>query len=452
MADPLSSISGISSGIDFKSLVDQIITLDRRPAVKMQATLDANAKRKDALEQFRTAVTTLKTASDALKAGTPFDAYSTTATGSDASGRNVLAAAAAPGASAGTYTVEVTRLATSQKTVASVGRTSSTTALGLDGTLVVGGQNVVIAPTDTLAGIRDKLNLASGTTNAQATLLSAKADGTDERLVLTGTKTGLAGAFAIADDPGNATSLVAALGLGAAPAPPAQDAALTVDGVSITRSTNSVSDAMTGVTLTLSALGTSTVKVERHQPTATAGIQSFVDGFNKLVGLVKQQANTTGAPLARDALLRGTRTSLAEAVLGTSSTSPADLATLASIGLSMAKDGTLSLDSTKFQDAYDKRPADLKTLMTDRMTALSTVADAVAAPITGQVDQRESAMVQQNDALQGHIDDIAARLDKKRTSLLAQYAKFEATIGRLKSVGDAMSAQFTGLNNSNNSN
>jgi flagellar hook-associated protein 2 len=447
MSDSLSQISGLSSGIDFKSLVDQIITLDRRPAVAWQATLDANAKRKDAYELFRTTIAAVKTASDALKTGTVLDAYSTTAAGTDGKGRNVLSAAATSGAVPGQYTIEVTQLASAQKTIASVPQTSATTALGLSGTLVLGGQSIVVGAADTLTAIRDKINAVQGTTNVQATVLTGGA--TDSRLVLSGLKTGAANAFTVTDDPANSPSLVAALGLDAAPQTSALDATFKIDGtVVVTRPSNSVTDAIPGVTLNLAALGTSTVTVERQKSAAGTGVQAFVDAYNKLVAFVKAQADTPGAPLARDSILRNTRVTMAQTILAPSASSPLDLQTLSALGISLAKDGTLTLDPAKLQDAYASRTDDVKALLADRMAALSKIADTVTLSGTGQIDTREQGLATQNAALQQHIDDLAARLDKKRSALLMQYAKFEATLGKLKSIGDSMTAQFAGLNKS----
>ena len=443
MADSLSQISGLSSGIDFKSLVDQIITLDRRPAVKWQATLDANAKRREAYEQYRTALNALKTASDSLKTGSAFDAFSTTSNGTDASGRNVLSAAALAGSVPGQYKVEVTSLAAAQKTIGTVGQTSTSTALGLTGTLVIGGQNVVIDATDTLNGIRDKINLVTGTTNVQASVVSANA--TDNRLVLGGMKTGLANAFTITDDPSNAVSLVAALGLGGAPQTAAADAVVEIDDqIIVTRPTNTVADAIGGVTLTLAALGTSTVTVERLPSAGTKAAQAFVDAYNKVVNLGKQLTDGSNAVLARDSLIRGTRVNMATEVLASVATQPPAVQTLSSIGISLAKDGTMTLDATKLQDAYAAQPTDVRALLADRIGALETIMTQTTQ-IGGAIDAREASLTTRNDQLQIRIDDLGSRLDKKRSALLMQYARFEATLGKLKSIGDSMASQFAGL-------
>jgi flagellar capping protein FliD len=74
---------------------------------------------------------------------------------------------------------------------------------------------------------------------------------------------------------------------------------------------------------------------------------------------------------------------------------------------------------------------------------------AAVRPLTGSIDARSRAIDEQSARLADRIADVDARLDKKRQNLLAQYAKFEAALGRMKAVGDSMSAQFTGLLNSN---
>ena len=85
----------------------------------------------------------------------------------------------------------------------------------------------------------------------------------------------------------------------------------------------------------------------------------------------------------------------------------------------------------------------------DRMGALQTYGDSMTKSLTGAIDVRSQALDDTNARLSARINDVDARLDKKRTSLLAQYAKFEASLGRLQSLQSSMTAQFTGLNKSN---
>jgi flagellar hook-associated protein 2 len=452
MADPIGSVPGVSSGVDWKGLVDQIITLDRRPAVKMEKSIAANTKRKESLELFRAAMVALKTASDALKFGSAFDSYTANAAGVAANGRNVVSAAASSTAAPGTYSLDVLKLAQAQKTVGTVGFASSSTALALTGRLVVGGQNVDLVAADTLATVRDKINLTSATSNVQATIVAANADGTGQQLVLTSTKTGLAGAFTVVDDPGNVAPIAVALGVDGAPQVPAQDALLRIDNaVTVSRSTNSISDAIPGVTLTLGAEGSSALTVTRNDAAAADAVKAFVDAYNKVQSLVKAQTTDPAAPLNRDGMIRATRATLAQTVLkaGSGTGVATDLANLSAVGVSMQKDGTLKFESATWNAAYPSRMDDVKALLADRMGAVSTYAGDVTLPFAGQVDQRSAGLTTQSASLQRRIDDIDSRLDKKRTALLLQYSRSETMLGKLKSLGDSLASQLMGLNASN---
>ena len=455
MADPISTIPGVSSGIDWASVVDQIIAVDKKPATRMQATLDDNSKKHDALELLRQAVSALQTAADGLRTGKALDAFTIGATGTDGTGRSVLAASVGTGAVTGTTSVTVTALATAQKTVAASGWSASQT-LAADGTLLLGGKSVALKQGDTLAMVRDRINLQTGTTGVQASIVSMNANGTDQRLVLTGTKTGLANAFAVADDTSGA--LVASLGFDGSNAVDAGDASFTIDGgaTPVTRPTNVVTDALPGVTLTLTAKGTSTITVDRQAGAGASAVQSFVDAYNRLQSYAKSQS-ASGAALQNDPILRSIRASLGTMTLtaapvldddGNPTGVAADLAALGTLGVAVQKDGTLTFDRTKLDANYPSRMEDVKALLADRMGDFYDFARDITATSTGRIDKRESDMDTQTATIQARIDALNSRLDKKRTALLLRYAKFEASLGKLKSIGDTMSTQFTSLINS----
>ena len=344
MADSLTSIPGVSSGIDWSAVVDSIIAAEKRPAARLQATIAANGKKKDALELFRQALSSLQSAADGLRNGKALDAFSVAAVGADATGRGVLAATVGTGAIGGTYAVKVTALAAAQKTVATTGWTGA----------------------QTLA---------------------------------------------------------------------------------------------TGGTLTLGAKGESTVTVERQPNAGATTMQAFVDAYNKVQAFVKGQG-ATGSPLQNDPLLRSVRSGLANLVLtpaarvddsGVPTAVVDDMTSLGALGVAVQKDGTLTFDRAKFDAVYPSRMQDVRAVLSDRMTTAFRFADELTGTYTGQIDKRELGMTTQNATLQGRIDEFDSRLAKKRTALLARYAKFEASLGTLKSLGEQMAAQFSGLNKSSDS-
>lgn len=456
------SFTGLASGVDWQSLVDSVVTAGKVPAKRWQKQIDANGARKTALDTFSQDLTALQTASDALKYGAGFNNYAVSASGtaSDGSTRSVLAAAATNVASAGTYAVRVQQLAQAQKTVGSVGQTNTSAALGVSGGLTIttaGGQSVTVnvVGTDSLAALRSNINAVQGQTGVQASIVSANADGSDAHLVLSAVKSGSAAAFSVADAAGTSPPLAAALGLGT-PTVAAQDARLTVDGVAVTRPSNTVADAINGVTLSLSAVGDSTVALTRQPDKAQAAVQAFVDAFNKVQQFVREQntvqADGTWPALHNDPTLRDARAQLASLTLGSGSSADgvaSDLATLAGAGVSLQKDGTLKLDATTFQSAVGARLADVSALFTDRMSAFSSYVDAAAAPYLGAISQRETSIDAQSASLQSRIDNLNARMDKRRLALLTQYSKFEASLSRIQSTGSALSSQFASLTKSN---
>lgn len=463
MADSLSSITGISSGLDYRALVDQIIKLERRPADRLQAQLDADKRRGESLDRFRTLVQALRTAAEDLRSGAALEAFSVTAAGTDGANRALLAATAAAGAAPGTYAVRVQALATAHKLTAGVGQASATTPLGLDGAFelrrpdgTVAG-SVTVTAADSLTAVRDRLNaLNTGATpsRVQASLIAGGADGSNQRLVLGATATGEANAFTLVATAGTA---LAALGLDAAGASPptvtaAGDAVLDIDGVPVRRPSNTVADAIPNVTLTLSAADPArpaTVTVERLGNAVQGSVKAFAEAYNALVDFAAKEGATTGTgPLRGDGMLRGVRGLLAGALLANAAAGPDDLRTLAGAGLTTDKTGRLTVDAARLTERVGGRLDDLRAVFADRGAAFTALLDDYTRDGTGLLAQRRTVMEGQSAARSRRIEDIDARLELKKASLLRQYARFEASLGRLKALGDSMSAQFSALTKS----
>jgi flagellar hook-associated protein 2 len=281
---------------------------------------------------------------------------------------------------------------------------------------------------------------------------------TEQRLVLGSTSAGATNGFAL-DDGGS--GLLSTLGLDAAAraanpalAQAAADAAFSIDGVPMTRATNAVGDAIAGVTLTLGALGTTEVTVERQMGAAADAAAAFVESYNKLVGAARSALGAKSSPLYGDSLMRQVRSGAPDYIVAAATPAsgggPAgvadDLTTLASLGMSLQKDGTLKLDKAKFAAVSGARLEDVQALLSDRLTALRSYTDSLARASTGIIDQRELALESVNGRFTTRITAIDARLNARRSALLAQYSKFEASLGRLKTIGDSLASQLSGLN------
>ena len=378
MTAPLSSISGLISGFNYRDLVDAIIAQARVPADRWEAESAANTARTTALATYRGLLDKVRTAAKALSTGTAFDAMSST-TSVLAGTRAIASATADATATTGSYQIKVDQLAKAEKLAGTIGRDAAT-ALGAAAEFTVNGQAVTVDTTDTLVTLQGKINaLNSGATptGVSATILTV-APG-DSRLILTSTKSGAAG-ITLADTVGTTLQTLGFQdGLGAELAGSVlvngADAQFRIDDILLTRTSNVVTDAITGVTLTLTGddVGAVTsIQVDRFVDAARTSMQQFVEAYNGLVAFLKTQgtASTTSTPpLYGQSLIRTARAQLPSLLLEAVGGAAADLATVGQAGLSLTRDGTLTLDATKFDAAFKDRQGDLRTLFTEQRTA-----------------------------------------------------------------------------------
>lgn len=403
MATTISS-TGVASGIDWNSLISAIIQQDGQPVQALQAQQAANNNRIAALQKMQTEMTALSTSLGTLN-GTSFDAR--TVTSSDST--NTYVTATASGAATGSYDVQVSQVATAGRisptlsgglptnlavanplTTSIFSGTSASFAIqGTDGTirtLTLSGSN------NNLYGLRDAINaLATPDPNVpgskglgvSATVVNTGSGANPYQLVLTSNTTGLGttnGVVTLADvtsggavntlgiSAGTVDSMTAPTtisgGLTSTGSNVAQDAVFSVNGVQLTRTTNTVTDAVNGVTFNLKQggqTGTTNLSVAVDTGTITSAMQDVISKFNTLVNDYHSAAASGGA-LAFDtsarAFISQVRSALSGVPSGLSSTAPYQSAGV--LGLQTNQDGTLSLDTTAFQTALSTNPTAAK--------------------------------------------------------------------------------------------
>ncbi|HEY4321468.1 MAG TPA: flagellar filament capping protein FliD [Gemmatimonadales bacterium] len=396
MTTPLSSISGLISGIDTSSLIDAIIAQARQPAVQMESKETDISNQQAALTSYQALMTALQTSVSAMADGTAFTA--TQASTSVLAGSSPLATVTSTSdATPASYTLQVTQLAAAAK-LGSGSQASATTPLNLSGSFTIQGQTVTLSASDTLSTLRDKINaLNSGTTplNVTASILSVSP--TDNRLILTSNTSGSAG-IALADTAGG-TALQSLGLLNATEAIPASavlvqgaDANFSLDGIALVRSSNTVSDAIAGVTLTLTQadptnVAKTSISVGRDSSAATTTIQNFVTAYNAVVSFVQAQGTvtqnsdgtTTTPPLYGDSMIRDVRSQLPATLLQSVFGAAADMTTVASVGISLGSDGKLTFDSTKFATAFSTRYNDLTALFDEQLSSSNSALTAVSS-------------------------------------------------------------------------
>ncbi len=187
----VNTIQGISSGIQWQDMVDQLIAVDStRELDPITAQITSVGNQSAAWSSYRSVAQSLADAATGLRDGTAFGNATATGGTSPTSGRALYTATASNGAQPGQYQVEVLSLAQAEK-VGGNAVASASTALGFTGAFTVNGQKVSVSATDTLATIRDAINVVAPNSGVHATTLATTGGGS--RLVLTSDTAGSRG-------------------------------------------------------------------------------------------------------------------------------------------------------------------------------------------------------------------------------------------------------------------
>ena len=455
------SSPGIGSNLDVSSIVNQLMQIEQQPVVRLNQTEAGYQAQLSAFGTLKGAVSTFQSTMSGLADASKFLAL--TATSSDSS---MVSASTGSLAVPGSYSIEVSALAQGQKLVAA-GTASNATAIG-EGTItfdfgtLTGGvfdsgtgkytspatftstgaatKDVTIdASNSSLSGIRDAINAADVGMNA--TIVNDGSATVPYRLVLTSDATGAAVSAKITVTGDAALSNLIAHDPTGTPAAQnlsqtltAQNAAFTVDGMNISKASNTVSDVISGLTLTLAKLTGATpvtLTVTRDASGAQNSAQSFVNAYNSLAATLTSltgynAATKTGGLLQGDSTARSVDTSV-RSVLSTALAGAGVYTTLSQLGIGFEKDGTLALNSATLQAALASNTTNVAAVFaqigqaSDGLVAYSgasssTVAGSFAVAITQIATQATSVgsaaagltIDATNDTLEVTLNGVAA--------------------------------------------
>lgn len=438
-------LSGLS-GFDSSGLVSQLVAVAQKPVDTLTTKKGTVDSASIAMNSFNTKLGTLKGAATALS--TPSGFVSMAASSSDTS----IVGSVTGTATAGSYSVNVTQLAKAQK-MRSDAQTSSTTALGQAGTLSLkigtgDPLDIEVTATDTLTDIAAKINRTGA--RVSAGIINA---GGSYRLSLQGLDTGASNSIAVTE--GGSISL--GLSDPANVVDSAQDAKLTVDGLPITRSTNSVSDAIPGVTMALTKTTTApaTVTLASDSSALKTKISNFVSAYNDIVSNVHTSTGygtikASNATLAGDSAMRRSLDQVQQIVTGGVSNTTT-YKTLASVGISISKDGTLSLDGSKLDTALARDSASVsKLFVTDTSTGATGMMKSIVDTVTaltgtnGLIASRISGLAAKSKTMQKSIDDKQDQVDKYSDGLKKQFATLEQAMTKYSQMSSKLSGLTSG--------
>jgi flagellar hook-associated protein 2 len=228
----------------------------------------------------------------------------------------------------------------------------------------------------------------------------------------------------------------------------ADDAVVAINGLTITRSSNTISDAIEGVTLTLNkgtALepGTSTLAIANNTTATKTAIDSFVTAYNSVVTMLKTSsaydaATRKGAILNAEGTVRSIQTELSNLVQTSVTGVAGGITTLSSIGISVQTDGKLAVDNTKLSAALADPTKDVSALFTQTTEGNEGIA------LRFKTSTR--ALVAFDGLIAGRTDGIKASLkdiDRSREALNVRLVGVEA---RYRAQFTAMDGLASSLN------
>lgn len=444
MSSPI-TFSGFNN-IDFSSVLEALSAQERQPVVQLE-TQQAQ------LEKQRTAFGTLATRLSAVEAASADLASATAFTAATASVSNASAvkATANNGAVQGTYTVAITQLAKSQVTVTN-GTTpdADTTVVASGGSLTIGDKIVSLSGDVTLQGLASAIN----ETPDIGVSASVVRSGAAYQLVLTGRDTGAASAFTVT----NGLTGGAGVSFSAANAQTAQDASFTINNVQIDSSSNTIEDAIPGVSLTLQeqTLAPVTVMITADLSSVQELVKKFTSAYNDLVSFLETQtkayANKERDNIGGDPLVRQLRSSLSR-VVGTEVATGDAFTSLTQVGLTFNRSGQLEFRNADLQKALSSDRNAVMSLFQGAGAldgAFDRIKSAIGTYTTsgGLIPTAQTRLSDQLSKIGDRITEMERRLAIRREAMQKEFIAADLAIAQLnasKSQLGSLSSSISGF-------
>lgn len=450
MATSTFSVSGLASGLDTGSIIDQLVKIESSSVTEAQSRQAAYKSQISQLGDLTSKLQTLSSAVSSLKTGggLAFAQQGTT------TGFSVTAGSTATAAN---YGVQVDSLAsvaksrTSQFTAATDAVKAGTLDLSVNGTAT----QVTITDGMTLADVAKAINDSGAAVTASVLSNNGQAF-----LNLTTKNTGFtpgqpaASALTITETSTGTTGQA----LGFTTVQTATNAKVTIDNMQFERASNTIDDALPGVTLNLKSVTSAPESLVLGTDTSgtAENLQDFVTAYNDVMKILRsnlniaQQTDRTKT-LGGDSATRGLQASMMSLISrvtnGTSS-----VRALADLGIKTGSDGLLSLDKTRLGKAIATDPAAVNAIFQNT----GGVSDSFKSLVTSYTDASSGILTQRSKSydksvkdLDGHIASLQIRLDGYRSKLVAQFSAMEKVVSQFKSIGNYLTSQENKNNNSN---
>ena len=466
------SVGGLMSGLDTNNMIDQMLDLQKKPIENLQKQNEDYDVTLSTYGSLKGLLGDLNTAAKALASETDMTSYTATSKDTD-----LVTATADKEAAAGSYTVAVTQMAQVHKLTSTGFEPGETIGAGTI-RLQIGDRDPVgfeVNAEATIDEVAADINAADA--GVQAAVIF---DGSQYFLTLAGEDTGESNVISLTvveegTDQGDAAN-TDMTGLSRLMFDPdgdanlantqdAADAIFSVDGVTgIRRSTNTVTDVIAGVTLTLKSApdapdNTTTVSVSRDRAAVVSGINAFVNAYNDTMDFIEEQqaydpAGDEAGVLLGDATTNSIRTRLKSMITGTL-TGVGEFQKLTDLGIDQS-DGRLSVNSKDLNKALDDRFDDVVQFFSGSGGEVKGLAVSINETLTAMLDTTSGTLAARTSGIQDSIqsnEDKVERLERQNLvweeRTRAQYNAMEQLLAQYQSTGDYLTQQIVGMQNLN---
>ncbi|UQY42734.1 flagellar filament capping protein FliD [Mixta hanseatica] len=467
----MASVSSLGAGtsLDLQTLYDSLETSEKTRLTPITTQQSSYKAKLTAWGIVQTSLEKLQTAADKLKDTSSIASTKVSST------NTAFSAALANDAAAGSYSVEVTTLAKAQSLL-SKSATSKDTDLGDSSlasrtiTIAQSGQSkpmtVTLAQDKTsLADIRDAINQQQGSVTASI----IKSDDNTYYLSLTSRDTGTANEMTVTTDDSSLAQYISYDKSSTTNAMSEQvaaaDAQLTLNGVAITRSSNTITDAPEGVTLTLTKTNIGspeTLTVEKDNQPMVDAVQAYVDAYNSLQTTIANQTkytavdqgsgsqDTGNGDLLGDGTLRNIQTRL-RSTLSTASQTGGDISLLSQIGVTQDLNGKLTVDSDKLNKALNEKSTSVVNFLSgdDKTTGFATQASNLLKSILasdGSIQRAEDGINTSLKRLSDQYDQVTTQIEATMARYKTQFTSLSTLVSSMTQTGNYLTQQFNAMN------
>jgi flagellar hook-associated protein 2 len=441
---PILSVPGIGSGLDIEGIINSLMAVEQIPLQRLQFKAGDYLAQISAYGQLRSAMASFQDSAAALKSFDDFDAFSAKS-GDD----SIFTVTADNDVALGSYDILVDSLAKSQKQGSTSFVDTGSTTIGNAGdqmTMTIGTEAFTIdIGGKTLSEIQTAINEATGNVGVTAGIIQE--NDSSFHLVLSSDNTGTTNAMTLSF----ADSLGAVITdpLGFTEIQPAADAQITIDNAyTITRSSNTISDAIQGVTIDLLNASPDAVSLDitRDAGAISSSVQKFVGAYNELLSSLNslKQGNLSG-----DGTLRLVESQL-RSVLGSSASLTGAYSYASQVGITFERDGTLSFDSAELADALENDLTAVADLFANDDQGLAFRLDSMLEGMLGDdglIDAREDGLNARVDNNNDQMEAMQRRLEMVEARYRSQFTALDSLLGQLQATSSYVTAQLSSLEN-----